>query len=81
MAEIMTPALATVIAAGISAGVTLIISAMSQHSQIQKIINELNRNERLLNYRIDRLEQKVDMYNTYDSRIARLEERAGGGNI
>ena len=78
MTNILTPALATIIAAGISAGVTLIISAMSQRSQIQKIINELNRNERLLNFRIDRLEQKVDMYNTYDSRIARLEERIGG---
>lgn len=78
MTDILTPALATVIAAGISAGVTLIISAASQRSQIQKIIIELNRNERLLNFRIDRLEQKVDMYNTYDSRIARLEERIGG---
>ncbi len=75
MSGSLTPALATVIAAGISAGVTLIISAMSQRSQIQKIINELNRNERLLDFRIDRLERKVDMYNAYDPRIARLEER------
>lgn len=57
----------TIIAAGISAGVTLLVCVINNRYQSKELIS-------LITYRIGELEKKVDKHNSVVERTFRLEE-------
>ena len=57
----------TILAAAISAAVTLVVCLVQNHAQNEKT-------RALLDYRLGELEKKVDKHNNFADRVPRLED-------
>lgn len=75
----ISPGVATIIAAVasalISAAVTLVVVIITNRFQHAKYLSELDKQNALVIYRLDELEQKVERHNHFDRRLVALEEQ------
>ena len=75
----ISPGAATIIAAIgsaiITAAVTLIISISTSKAQHAKYISELEKQNALVIYRLDQMEEKVSAHNHFDNRLVVLEQQ------
>lgn len=69
------PAIATIIAAFLSAAAAIIVSYISSKHQHNRYLTELDKQFSLVTYRMEQLENKVNAHNTFDHRIVALEEQ------
>lgn len=75
----ISPAVATIIASVISAligaAAALIVSIINANAQHKRFLAELDKQNALIAYRLEQLEQKVNAHNHFDSRLVALEEQ------
>lgn len=71
----MTPAVASVLGAALSGVVAIIVSVINSRAQHRTLMGELERQNALQEYRLKKLEEKVDQHNHLDRRIVALEEQ------
>ena len=71
----VSPAAATIIGAIIAAIASMIVSVLNSRFQHSKYLNELEKQNSLMNYRLQKLEEKVDKHNNFDIRLVSLEEQ------
>ena len=76
VAEIMSTAWATVLAALLSAGAAIIVSVLNSRAQHRQLLAELQKHSELQAYRIEELEKKVEKHNQVVERTYALERRA-----
>ena len=69
----MTPAIATIIAALVSAAAAIIVGAFTSSAQHKKVLAELDKHSALQLYRIEQLEKKVEKHNNVIERTYELE--------
>lgn len=75
----ISPAMATIIAAVVSAligaAAALIVSIINAKAQYKQFLAEIDKQNALIAYRLEQLEQKVSQHNHFDSRLVALEEQ------
>ena len=71
----ITPEWATVIGAAIGAIAAIIVSVVQSKAQHQRFLSELSKQYELVAYRLEKLEEKVNRHNNFDSRLVALEEQ------
>lgn len=71
----MTPAMATIAAAFISAAAAIVVGLINSAAQHKKIIQELDKHNALQLYRIEQLEKKVEKHNNLIERTYELEKK------
>ncbi len=75
LVAIIVSAIATILSALISAGVTLFVCIKNNNAQQTKFLAEMKTQSGLTQYRLEQLEAKVSVHNHFDARLISLEER------
>ena len=68
-------AIATIVAAALSAGAAILVSVINGNNQHKRFLSELDKQNALVIYRLEQLEAKVNAHNHFDSRLVALEEQ------
>ena len=71
----METAIASVLGALISGIVAIIVSLVNSRAQHKSFMAELEKQNALQEFRLNKLEEKVDQHNHLDRRIVALEEQ------
>lgn len=71
----ISPELATIIGAAIGAIAAIIVSVIQSKAQHQKFLSDISEQNKLVVYRLEQLEEKVNRHNNFDSRLVALEEQ------
>jgi len=71
----ISPEVSTIIGAIIGAVAAIIVSVIQSKAQHQKFLNDLADQNKLVVYRLEQLEEKVNRHNNFDSRLVALEEQ------
>lgn len=71
----MSTAVASVIGAVISGAVAIIVSVINSNAQHRRFMAELDKQNTMQEYRLSKLEEKVDKHNNFDLRLVALEEQ------
>ena len=71
----MTAEWATILGAAVGAVAAIIVSVINSNSQNKRFLAQLDKQNSLVAYRLEQLEQKVSAHNNYDRRIVALEEQ------
>ena len=71
----MTPAVATVLGAALSGIVAIVVSLINSRAQHKSFMAELDKQSAVQEFRLKKLEEKVDQHNHLDRRIVALEEQ------
>lgn len=72
----MSTAMATVLAALLSAAAAIVVGIFNSNAQHKKITDELEKHSALQLYRIEQLEKKVEKHNNIIERTYELESKA-----
>lgn len=62
-------------AAVIGAAAAIVVSIINSNAQHRKFLSEMEKQNALIVYRLDQLEDKVGQHNHFDSRLVALEEQ------
>jgi len=71
----LSPAAASIIGAALAAIASIIVSVINARFQQARFLNELDKQNSLMSYRLQKLEEKVDKHNNFDIRLVSMEEQ------
>ena len=71
----ISPEIASIIGACIGAAAAIIVSVITSFAQHNRFMSEMDKQNTLIAYRLEQLEEKVNRHNNFDIRLVALEEQ------